>query len=144
MKSLLKRITDKAVEKGYGFRLDAYEMWNYGCHDFVSDYHTSYEKLVEDLKGVECENIHFAKLKEAVPLAKQLKNNNLECVEDIEDDEIAFDILQGDYSIKWINYGGNTGTDCLNDACSTKFWDELELTKISKEYDNQLLDFERF
>lgn len=144
MQSLLKRITDQAIKKGYGFRINAYDMWNYSCYDYISDYHTSYEKLVEDLKGVECEIIHFAKLKDIVPLAKQLENNNLECVEDIEDDEIAFDILKGDYAIRWINYGGNTGTDCLNDGCSTEFWDELELTKIEEEYEEELEDFERF
>ena len=143
MQSLLKRITDQAIKKGYGFRIDAYEMWNYGCHDYISDYHTSYKKLVEDLKGVECETIHFAKLKEAVPLAKQLENNNLKCVEDLEDSDTAFDILAGDYPIRWIYYGGNTGTDCLNDGSST-LWDDLKISKITDEYEAEISDFERF
>ena len=143
MKSLLKRITDKATEKGYVFRIDAYEMWNYGCQDYISEYHNSYDTLVEDLKGVECETIHFAKLDEVEPLKEQLKEFDLESVEDIDDSDIAFGILAGDYAIRWINYGGNTGTDCLNDG-SSELWDILEINKITEDYEKELEDFERF
>ena len=143
MQSLLKRITDKAKEKGYGFRIDAYEMWNYGCEDYISDYHYSYDRLVEDLKGVECETIHFAKLDEVKTLEEQLKDNDLESVEDIDCSDLAFDILAGDYAIRWINYGGNTGTECLNDG-SSSLWDILEIDQITEEYEEELEDFERF
>ena len=143
MKSLLKRITDKAKEKGYGFRIDAYEMWNYVGEDYISEYHNSYNTLVDDLKGVECETIHFAKLDEVEPLEEQLKEFDLESVEDIDDSDIAFGILAGDYAIRWINYGGNTGTDCLNDG-SSELWDILEINKITEEYEKELEDFERF
>ena len=143
MKSLLKRITDRAKEKGYGFRIDAYEMWNYGCEDFISDYHTSYDVLVENLKDVECETIHFAKLDEVEPLEKQLKDNGLESVNDIDYPDLAFDILAGDYAIRWINWGGNTGTDCLNTGSST-LWDIFEIDKIVEEYEKELETFEIF
>ena len=145
MKSLLTRITDKAIEKGYGFRVDAYEMWNYGCTEFVTEYHTDINKLIDACKSVDgLEHIHFAKLDEIIPLAKKLKDNKLESVEDIKCPNLAFEMLAGEYSLRWINWGGNTGTDCLNDACSTTFWDDLELDKITDEYEEELSDFERF
>jgi len=144
MESLLKRITDKAKEKGYGFRLDAYEMWNYGCNEFITDYHSSYTRLVEDLEAIDCEGtIHFGKLEGCVPLKERLNEYGLETVEQIEDSDTAFDLLAGDYFIRWINWGGNTGTDCLNDGSST-LWDILEINKIVEEYEKELETFERF
>ena len=146
MQSLLKRITDKAKAKGYGFRVDAYDMWNYGCNDYITDYHTDFEKLKLTLESFESETIHFTKLKGREPLEKQLSDKGFSSIDELlpENDEVAYDILCGDYSIRWINWGGNTGTDCLNDACSTTFWDDLELDKISEEYEKELSDFERF
>ena len=145
MESLLKRITDKAVEKGYGFRLDAYEMWNYGCYDFVSDYHTSYEKLVEDFDGVETETISFGKLDGYIPLKKRLKKHGFDAVKDMsaDDSDLAYDLLCGDNYTRWINWGGNIGTDCLNDG-DCELWDILEIDKITEEYEKELQTFERF
>ena len=143
MDSLLKRITDKAKERGYGFRLDAYEMWQYGCEDFISDYHTSYDKLVEDLQAIDCEGtIHLAKLEGYVPLQDRLNEQGLESIDDIDDD-IAFDLLSGDYFIRWINWGGNRGADCLNDGSST-LWDVLGINDMVEEYEKELETFERF
>lgn len=76
-------------------------------------------------------------------MEEQLKEFDLESVEDIDDSDIAFGILAGDYAIRWINYGGNTGTDCLNDG-SSELWDILEIDKITEEYEEELEDFERF
>ena len=145
MQSLLKRITDKAKAKGYGFRVDAYDMWNYGCNDYITDYHTDFEKLKLTLQSFESETIHFAKLKDREPLEKQLANKGFESIEELlpEDDEIAYDILSGDYAIRWINYGGNTGTDCLNDG-SSYLWEDLGISKIAEDYDNELCEFQRF
>ena len=143
MQSLLKRITDKAIAKGYGFRVDAYDMWNYDYCDYITDYHTDFEKLKKTLQSFESENIHFAKLKDVETLEKQLADKGFKSVEDIEDDEIAYDILAGDYAIRWINYGGNTGTDCLNDG-SSYLWEDLEISKISEEYNKELYEFEAF
>ena len=144
MESLLKRITDKAKEKGYGFRIDGYEMWNYECNEFITDYHSSYTRLVEDLEAIDCEGtIHFGKLEGYVPLKERLNEYGLETVEQIEDSDTAFDLLAGDYFIRWINWGGNTGTDCLNDGSST-LWDILEINKIVEEYEKELETFERF
>jgi len=144
MESLLTRITKKAIEKGYGFRVDAYEMWNWGCSEFATEYHTDIDILIDACKSVDgIETLHFAKLDEVEPLEKQLKDNDLESVEDIDCSDLAFDILAGDYAIRWINYGGNTGTDCLNDG-SSSLWDILEISKITEEYEKELEDFERF
>lgn len=144
MESLLTRITKKAIEKGYGFRVDAYEMWNWGCSEFATEYHTDIDILIDACKSVDgIETLHFAKLDEVEPLEEQLKEFDLESVEDIDDSDIAFGILAGDYAIRWINYGGNTGTDCLNDG-SSSLWDILEISKITEEYEKELEDFERF
>ncbi len=145
MQSLLKRITDKAKAKGYGFRVDAYDMWNYGCNDYITDYHTDFEKLKLTLESFESETIHFTKLKGRAPLEKQLSDKGFSSIEELlpENDKIAYDILSGDYYIRWINYGGNTGIDCLNDG-SGELWNDLELDKISEEYEKELSDFERF
>jgi hypothetical protein len=96
MKSLLTRITDKAIEKGYGFRVDAYEMWKWGCTEFVTEYHTDINKLIDACKSVDgLENIHFAKLDEIIPLAKKLKDNKLESVEDITLGGLTGGVIQG-------------------------------------------------
>jgi len=145
MESLLTRITNKAIEKGYGFRVDAYDMWVSDCYEFITEYHTDINILIDACKSVDgLENIHFAKLDKVVPLAKKLKDNKLKSFEDIKCQNLAFEILAGEYSLRWINWGGNTGIDCLNDACSTTFWDDLELDKITNEYEEELSDFERF
>jgi len=145
MESLLTRITNKAIEKGYGFRVDAYDMWVSDCTEFITEYHTDINILIDACKSVDgLENIHFAKLDKVVPLAKKLKDNKLKSFEDIKCQNLAFEILAGEYSLRWINWGGNTGIDCLNDACSTTFWDDLELDKITNEYEEELSDFERF
>ena len=52
MQSLLKRITDKAKAKGYGFRVDAYDMWNYGSNDYITDYHTDFENIENGLTSI--------------------------------------------------------------------------------------------
>ncbi len=144
IESLLTRITNRAIEKGYGFRVDAYEMWNWGCSEYVTEYHTDMEKLIDAFTNVDgVETIHFARLDGIVPLETKLKDNGLGCVEDIECSDMAFDILAGDYFIRWINWGGNTGIDCLNDG-SSELWDILEIDKITEDYEDQLCNFQIF
>ena len=154
MKNLLRTILTELENNHLMFRANAYELWNYGCTDMITDWGYDQDKLIETLQAVDLDprggNILILEEKNWLnhdDLMAKLKKEastfySESSLKNISDEELIENFPEkyyfGDHVIMWELW--NEGIECLSDYSTglDKFFD---MTKLSEDWDNEFAKF---
>ncbi len=164
MKNLLRTVLTELENHKLMFRANAYDLWNYGCEDFIVPWGYDQNKLIETLQEVELDvmggNIliqHEDRCVKHKDLIARIKKDFLEEAEErfylgidnpktwinsLSDDEIINEFPKeyycGDHVIMWELW--NEGIECLSDYCTglDKYFD---MSKLYQDWDDEFTKF---
>ena len=164
MKNLLRTVLTELENHKLMFRANAYDLWNYGCEDFIVPWGYDQDKLIQTLQEVELDvlggNIliqHEDRCVKHKDLIARIKKDFLEEAEErfylgidnpktwinsLSDDEIINEFPKeyycGDHVIMWELW--NEGIECLSDYCTglDKYFD---MTKLYQDWDDEFTKF---
>jgi len=146
MLNLLETILFKLENNNLMFRANAYELWNYGCEDYIVPWGYAREKLIETVQDVELDdragNIQILHeddvLNHADLIAKIKKDYEDVCLENATDDEIIKQFPQqyycGNHQIMWCLW--NEGIECLSDY-TTGLDEYFDMNKLYTSWDEE-------
>jgi len=151
MLNLLETILFKLENNNLMFRANAYELWNYGCEDYIVPWGYDQEKLIETLQDVELDDragniqiLHEDDVLKHEDLIKQIKESlHEEFVDEVfianaTDDEIIKQFPQqyycGNHQIMWCLW--NEGIECLSDY-TTGLDEYFDMNKLYTSWDEE-------
>jgi len=146
MLNLLETILIELEKNKLMFRANAYELWNYGCEDYIVPWGYDKDKLIETFQDVELDdragNIQILHeddvLNHADLIAKIKKDYEDVCLENATDDEIIKQFPQqyycGNHQIMWCLW--NEGIECLSDY-TTGLDKYFDMDKLYTSWDEE-------